>query len=57
MFILSANGRVLFANACAEALLSLADALCLRALPMRDGQDRLQLPGRAAVLVLADEVP
>lgn len=51
------NSGVLFANACAAALLSLADALCLRALPMRDGQDRLQLPGRAAVLVLADEVP
>ncbi len=107
VFILSANGRVLFANARAEALLSVANALCLRAgrlaaaqpadaprldalladaaqaprrlttwstglrlhrpagspaltlraLPMHDGQDRLQLPGRAAVLVLADEVP
>ena len=107
VFMLSANGRMLFANARAEALLNLANALCLRAgrlaaaqpadaprldallaeaaqgprrlahwsmglrlnrpagaraltlrvLPMRDSQDRLQLSGRAAVLVLADELP
>ncbi|WP_415164294.1 hypothetical protein [Ottowia sp.] len=106
VLILSARGRVLFANAPAEALLAAADALCLRedrlaaarpvdalqldallaqaaqapgplatlraqlrlrrsagrpvlqvsVLPMRDGQDRLQLRGRAAVLVLADEM-
>ncbi|MFT3777537.1 MAG: BTAD domain-containing putative transcriptional regulator [Ottowia sp.] len=106
VLILSARGRVLFANAPAEALLAAADALCLRedrlaaarpadapqldallaqaaqapgplatlraqlrlrrsagrpalqvsVMPMRDGQDRLQLRGRAAVLVLADEM-
>ena len=106
VLILSARGRVLFANAPAEALLAAADALCLHegrlaaaqpadaprldtllaqaaqaprplatlraqlrlprragrpalqvsVMPMRDGQDRLQLHGHAAVLVLADEI-
>ncbi len=32
-------------------------ALGVSVLPMRDGRDRLQLPGRAAVLVLAEELP